>query len=373
MKVVITGIGIVSPAGIGKEALWDALVQGRSCIAPIERLNGAYEGAEVKGFSFESNFEDRRFRRAALVSRFALVAAKLALKDAGFNAAPGGLEGMRTGVVSGITHGALNFSCEFHKSYMEEGPAGASPALFSDSVLNATTGSLSLAFSARGPSHTLIGDSPVGLQALRLGSMLIASKKTQICMVAASEVFEEILAFSYSRLGHISGRAPSFNAGEGSAVLILESLEAALERGAMPLAEVGGCSVSTGKDLVSSLTKTCADSLKNAGLSLNSVTHVITRHPYWLGDYEEKAFAGLLRGKSVSSTSACIGECFGLSSLTDIAMAAIAVNKGKIFDSMCLDSPALQTAGATPLEPLNVLVASTGIKCEAGCAVLKRI
>lgn len=349
MRTVITGIGIVSPAGVGKEALWEAFSNGCQLIAPVERLGGAYLGAEVRGFSFEA-FDDRRFRRASFLTKLALVAAKLALEDAHLNAAPGCLDGMRTAVVSAVTHGSLGLSTEYHKGYLLEGPSGASPVLFSDSVLNATAGSLSLAFSARGPSHTLVGGPPAGFQALSLASGLIGSGRAEICLVSAAEVLEAILADSYERLSGFKPLARRFTPGEGAAVVVIEGLESALRRGARPIAELAGCSVRSGADCEKGLRESIRRALLSSAVDAGSITGVMASRDPWYGDMEEKVLGEVSRAP-VATLSDCIGDSFAFSSLASVCMGAVSVEGG---------------GGC-------VLAVSAGLPGEAGATLVRRV
>lgn len=378
MRVVVTGIGAVTPSGIGKDALALALREGRPLPGPVARFGGRFSGSEVKDFAFESLFDDRRFRRASMVTKFSLVAAKLALKDAGLKDTPGGLEGIKAAVVSGVTHGSLAFSCDFHRGYLEEGAVGASPALFSDSVLNASTGALSLAFGAKGPSHTLIGSSPVGLEAVAFGGALIESGRAEVCLVCASEVMEEITVEAYSKLGLVKSGPDAkegFLPGEGAAVLVLEPFESAVKRGAKPLAEVSGSSFYSSGDLENDIRTAAERAIKGSGLDPGDLTNLIAGLNCANFMAEARALSGVLSASlRADSLQGLFGECFSASSLLSLAAASIMLSSEKGLAGSLNKSSEWSWAKGGPQEPSqNVLVSSIGLSGEAGCMVFKKV
>ena len=130
----------------------------------------------------------------------------LAVSDAGFRAADFG--GERVGLVVGITHGAVTYGVEFHRTLLLEGALAASPLHFSESVPNAPAGNGAIAFQIRGPVHTLIGDEPVGTQAVDLASSLLYDGCVDRCLVAGTEEWNEVVAHAYAQMDqvHRNGR-----------------------------------------------------------------------------------------------------------------------------------------------------------------------
>ncbi|MBI5971006.1 MAG: hypothetical protein HY884_07620 [Deltaproteobacteria bacterium] len=246
--IVITGIGAITPAGIGTQAFWDAVINGRQCFveserfAPIGRLC-----AQVSGV--DSALSDRRFRRAADISKYALVAIKETVADAGLDLAK--LDPARIGLVMGITHGAINFTREFHAGFVKDGTAGASPMYFSDSVLNAPAGNVSIALNIKGPTHTVVGDSNAGFSALSYGLRLLEHGNVDVCFIGGAEELDAVTAGAYAKLNlrspndggaeDIRPFAPDKNGfiiGEGACVLTLERMETAVKRGAKIYARI---------------------------------------------------------------------------------------------------------------------------------------
>jgi len=284
MSIVITGTGVVSPLGIGKDAFMATLLSGESRLAHDLELGARL--AKVTGFDFSLLFSDRRFRRAAASTQYALVAAAEALKEAGLDFSI--YDGKRVGVVCGVTHGALGYSCDFHKGFSTEGPLGASPVLFSDSVLNAPTGALSLAFGIKGPTHTLIGGPDVGAAAVEYGAELVKEGRVDLCLVVAAEALHERTVEAYLKLGIAicDGEAlPAF--GEGAGAIIIErgedgeghiNAEAHINaggQGVRAIAELASARTMIAPGLDDSLKGVVEQALSGANLKSSDVTAVM--------------------------------------------------------------------------------------------------
>ena len=382
MRLVITGIGVLSSAGIGKEAFRSSLFSD-ACAPPsrVGRFTRELSGFEVKGLDFESRFEDRRFRRASLTTKFALVSAKEALAGAGLGGSPGCLDGLSAGVASGVTHGSLAYSCDFHRAIVTEGGSSASPALFSDSVLNASTGSISLAFSARGPAHTLIGGSTVGLQAIGLGAGLVRSGAVRVCIISCAEVMEEISSQAYARfygLKKSQGQEAGFVAGEGAGALVIESLEDAIARGARPIAEIAGWGFRTAGPAGDGLAGAVATALKMSGVDRNEVRHIISGASGGPSDIEEAQGLGrvIAHAAKVASLKGYIGEGFGAASIMSsivgalsLAMGEFPKDSGYVIGRPCWSWAGDEASGS----PENCLITACGPTKEAGALILRKV
>lgn len=381
MRVVITGIGALSPSGIGKEAFWSSLSLGACAPLRVGRFAKGLTGFEVKGLEFERRFDDRRFRRASQMTKFALVSAKEALVDAGFGGSPGCLDGLSAGVASGVTHGSLAYSCDFHRGIVTEGGASASPALFSDSVLNASTGSISLAFSARGPAHTLIGGSTVGLQAIGLGAGLVRSGAVRLCIVSCAEVMEEISAGAYTRFSRLNkrpGPESGFVAGEGAGAIVIESLEDAISRGGRPVAEVAGWALRTACPVGDGIVDAVAGALKMSGADRREVRHIISGACGGPSEVEEAQGLGraIAHSATVVSIKGQIGEGFGAASILSTIAGAISLSRG-VFPKGSVrlaDRPCWAWAdGGDQGVPENCLITACGPSREAGALILRKV
>ncbi|MEK7689174.1 MAG: beta-ketoacyl synthase N-terminal-like domain-containing protein, partial [Deltaproteobacteria bacterium] len=329
-EYVITGIGIISPIGIGNPAFWDTLLAGRSGIKEIKSFNTEGQrsrlGAEINTDDIDAVFSDKRFRRAAKISKYCLAAAGLAIKDSGLN--PSGWDPAKAGLVVGVTHGAMNYTRDFHTALIREGALSASPMFFSDSVLNAPAGNASIAFNIKGAAHTIAGGIPAGIDAIDYAIRVMRNNNLDVCIAGGAEEIDALVFDSYARFRLLSpnnrgkeGIKPfasdrnGFVTGEGACMLVLEKKEAAVKRGAVLYAGISDVrdfdnkiiyavtgANGTGKDVVEAgiLKALLAGNNKNAA----------------------RVFVGNIKPLT--------GECFAAGSAMQAASAAMALHKGII-------------------------------------------
>jgi 3-oxoacyl-[acyl-carrier-protein] synthase II len=233
-RIAVTGIGVVSAAAVGRSEYARVVAIG----PPPEPHR------RIAGFALENHLSDARpFRRVARATGFTVAAAAMALSDAGL--APGASGGERTVLIVGVTHGALEYSAHFHHGLLVEGPAGASPLHFSESVLNAPAGNAAIAFGIRGSVHTLIGEETVGTEAIALAAILLRTGQADRCLVAGTEERSELVDAAYRRMHRAAtGRGGAWEIlpvpGEGAAALVLELCGTAARRGAKRHALLSG-------------------------------------------------------------------------------------------------------------------------------------
>jgi Beta-ketoacyl synthase, N-terminal domain len=235
-RLSVSGMGIVCPGAIGREAFVRAVSAER---------NGGTQ-CRLPDFSLEEYLGGARsFRRVAGVTKFALAAMALAVTDAGFST--GGFGGERAGLIVGVTHCAINYAVDFHRTLVSEGPLTASPLSFSESVPNAPAGNGAIAFQIRGPVHTLIGEEPVGTQAIELAAGLLQGGFIDRCLVVGAEEWSEVVAYAYGQIDRAArGKADHEETpllSDGAAALVLETESAAAKRGATPHATIAGWSL----------------------------------------------------------------------------------------------------------------------------------
>ncbi len=198
-KLVLTGIGPVTPVGIGKEQFWNAMVNGYSGIKRLTNISTVHEhhGGEISNFNFDEYVSDGRFRRVADISKYTFVAVNLAIQDAGVR----DISGDDTALVVGITHGALNYAQTFHRSLVKEGADNISPIHFSESVLNAPAGNASIGFGIKGPVHTLVGGATTALKGIMFACQMLRSGVVNKSIVVSADELNEFTLYCYSRLG----------------------------------------------------------------------------------------------------------------------------------------------------------------------------
>jgi 3-oxoacyl-[acyl-carrier-protein] synthase II len=165
-RIVITGIGIISPFGVGKDCFWDGLKRGKSCIKEIIYFDvtnlKSKKAAMVPDYRPEDYSDSFRFCRVSKSSQFAIIAADMAIKDAKLELdkeLP-----YRIGIFLGSDHCALECTERFYSVLLEKGPTLTNPLLFQQTVSNAPAGEISIRYGIKGPSYVITsGNASSGL------------------------------------------------------------------------------------------------------------------------------------------------------------------------------------------------------------------
>jgi 3-oxoacyl-[acyl-carrier-protein] synthase II len=256
-RVVVTGIGLVSPLGTGTDKNWQALLRGESGIAPLSRFDVArYStrfGGEAKDFDPLLFIDRKEVRKMDLFIRFAMAAAQLAVEDSGLP--PGDLQSDRAGVYVGSGIGGLGSIEENHKVLLEKGPDRVSPFFLVQTIINEASGQISIRYGAKGPNCANATACSTGTHAVGDSSRMIARGDADIMIAGGAEApltplslagFTSIKALSERNdepakaSRPFDARRDGFVMGEGAGILILEELGRAVRRGARIYAEVIG-------------------------------------------------------------------------------------------------------------------------------------
>ena len=277
-RVVVTGIGVVAPNGIGKEAFWKACVDGKSGVGPIRSFDASRHpvqiAAEVPDFDLTPHLPAQHRKSLKIMgraSRFAVAAAALAVEDSGVEMGP--LDPERVGVVMGtgvvpidlpevapILMEACDENGRLHADRLGQQGAGALFPLWLLKYLpNMAAAHVSMAVNAQGPNNTITTACAAGTQAVGEGFRLIGRGDADIVLAGGADSrIDPLMLLAYTALGAISPahRPPAevsrpfdaqrdgFVLGEGAGVLMLEELEHARTRGATIYAEVLGLGTS---------------------------------------------------------------------------------------------------------------------------------
>ena len=255
-RVVITGIGAVSPVGTGKDAFWEGLSAGRCAIKPITRFDTtgykAHLAAELPNFDPTLYMEKKEARRADLYCQYAMAAAKLAVEDASISF--DGCDTARTGVIVGSGVGGLTTLETEHGKLMEKGPGRVSPFFIPMMIANMAAGMISIAYGLRGASYAPVSACASGAHALGEAFRAIKHGYMDAALAGGTEAvitpmalagFSNMTAMSESDDPNAASlpfdkRRTGFVMGEGAGILYLETLESALARGATVYAELMG-------------------------------------------------------------------------------------------------------------------------------------
>jgi 3-oxoacyl-[acyl-carrier-protein] synthase II len=263
-RVVITGLGIVSSIGIGKEAFWENCLQAISGIKPIRRFDvGPYRsqlGAQIPEIDFKSFIKATHLRRMDRIGKIVVSAVKFALDDSGLDLK--NEDAHRMGISIGTGLGSSDTVDQFFRSLLKEGPTGAAPLLFQTAVPNAIASHCSIEYGIRGVNLTFSHKETSTEMALAFAYHLLKEGRADIILAGGGDELSEPLYHVYSMLGALSPRGGKglegmrpfdrerngIVLGEGSGVLVLETLEHAKMRGARIYAEMAGVGLSGSTD-----------------------------------------------------------------------------------------------------------------------------
>ncbi len=260
-RVVVTGLGMVTPLGTGVEKNWAAVCAGRSGIGPVTRFDASkYKSriaGEVKDFRSEDFMDKQQVRRFDIFIHYGIASARMAMEDSGLKI--DSKNSHRTGCITGSGLGGLSMIEHFHEVLLEKGPDRISPFFIPGIIPNMLPGQISIEFGARGPNTSIETACAASTHAIGESFRLIQEGYSDAMITGGSEAVVTPLAFS----GFCSMRALScrndepekasrpfekdrdgFIIGEGSGILVIEEMNHALERGAHIYAELAGYGLS---------------------------------------------------------------------------------------------------------------------------------
>jgi len=263
-RIVITGLGMVSPLGVGKEEFWKNCLQGISGIKPVQRFDvSSYRsrlGGELREIDFKAFIKPANLRRMNRIGKIMVSAVRLALEDSGLDL--GKEDSNRMGIAIGTGLGSSDTVDQFFRSLLKDGPMGAQPILFQTAVPNAITSHCSIEYGIKGINITFSHKEVSAEMALSFAYHLLREGRADTLFAGGGDELSEPLYHVYSMLGALSpqkgkgseGMRPfdrernGIVLGEGSGILVLETLEHAEKRGARIYAEIGGVGFSGGTD-----------------------------------------------------------------------------------------------------------------------------
>ena len=263
-RVVITGLGIISSIGIGKEDFWKNCFQGVSGIKPIRGFDvSSYRsklGAQLPENDFRAFIKPTNLRRMDRIGKIMVSAVRLAIDDSGLDL--GKEDSNRMGISIGTGLGSSNTVDQFFRSLLKDGPTGATPLLFQTAVPNAITSHCSIEYGIKGVNITFSHKETSTEMAIAFAYHLLQEGRADIILAGGGDELSEPLYHVYSKLGALSpGRGKGVEGmrpfdkdrngivlGEGSGILVLETLEHAEKRGARVYAEIAGIGLSGSTD-----------------------------------------------------------------------------------------------------------------------------
>lgn len=368
-RVVITGVGLVTPLGIGTNETWTALCSGKSGIAPITRFDTTdfqtKIAGEVKGFNAEDHVFKKDSKRFQLFISYAIAAARMALHDSGLIIE--GTFGDQVGVLTGCGLGGLQILESTALAIEQKGPKRITPFFIPMMIGNMAAGMISLYFGAKGPNASIATACAAGTHAVGEAYQIIKYGHAQAMITGGVEAVITptcIAGFNAMKALSVNNHHPEkasrpfdknrdgFVVGEGSGILVLETLESAIKRNAKIYAEVVGYGMSSdayhmtspppdGNGAVRCMEKAIAD----AQITYNQIDYINahgTSTP--LNDlYETIAIKTVLKDKAhkvaISSTKSMTGHLLGGAGGIETVFTALSVHTGIIPPTINLENP----------------------------------
>jgi len=355
-RVVITGLGMVSPLAIGTQENWRALTQGRSGIGPITRFDttdyACKIAGELKGFNPEDWVARKDVKKMDLFILYALAASELALRDGGFQVSPA--EADRVGVFIGSGIGGLPSIERQHAALLKEGPRRISPFFIVGLIVNMASGQVSIRFGAKGPNQASCTACATGSHAIGDAFEIIKRNDADVMIAGGAEgVITPLCVGGFAAMRALSTRnddpptasrpfdkdRDGFVIGEGAGIVLLEELGHALKRGARIYAEVAGYGLSGDAYHVSAPSedgdgpiRVMRSAIRDAGVDPSVIDYVNahgTSTPQ--GDVVETRALRVLFGErarrvAISSTKSMTGHLLGGAGGLETAITALAVH-----------------------------------------------
>ncbi len=372
-RVVITGVGCVSPNGLDAESTWENISQGRSGIAPITSFDAeafaSRIAGECTGFDPLKFVEKKRLKEGDRLIHLALAASSMAVEAAGFE--PNEEQRERVATLIGVGLCGLQSIENTHKTLLERGPGKISPYFMPAMLANLAPGQVSMRFGFKGPSYTHTSACASGAHAIADALRLIRAGEVDAALAGGAEAgvtpvgvggFTALRALSRRNDEPEKASRPfdkdrdGFVIAEGAGVLMLEEREAALKRGAPVLAELCGSGASSD---AYHLTQPAPNgegaqrairlALQSAKITPDQVDYVNahgTSTPF--GDKQEcAAIHGALGTPWVSSTKSMTGHLLGAAGGLEAVLCALAIRDGRVPPTINLDEvdPAIAELG----------------------------
>ena len=367
-RVVVTGLGMVTPLGLDARATWEGLLAGRSGVRRIEHFaDERFAGtvaAEVRGFDPAAFMERKEARRADRFTQFAIAAAEEARGQAGHEPPEGGDARMATLIGTAIG-GALTMEREY-EALRERGPGRVSPFTLTRMLPDMAGGELSIRLGAKGVNFAVASACASGADAIGVAAGMIRRGEADAAMAGGAEAavtplvvagFAAARALTESTDPATASRPfdanrDGFVIGEGAGVLLLEAEERALARGAEPLAELAGYGASSDAFHVTQPDEEAAGAalametaLAEAGMAPDDVDYLNAHGTSTqLNDRCETAavkrvFGGHAHTLPVSSTKSMTGHLLGAAGAVEAGVAVLALRHGAIPPTINYETP----------------------------------
>ncbi len=368
-RVVVTGLGVVTPVGIGVEAFWKSLIAGASGIGPITRFDASKHdcriAGEVKGFDPLAYVEKKEARKMDTFTHYALASGMLAVQDADLAITDANRD--RVGVYVGTGMGGIPCLEQHHRTLLERGPSRISAFFIPAIITNMASGWISMHYDVRGPNSCVATACATGNHAIGDSFRLVQRGDADVMIAGGTEaVITPLTIAGFCAMRALSTRnaeperasrpfdkdRDGFVMSEGAAILVLESLTHARRRGARIYAELVGYGLSADAYHISAPSpegngalRCMTMALRDAGLRPEAIDYINahgTSTP--AGDISETKAIKRLFGEhasrlAVSSTKSITGHLLGAAGAIEAAATVLALHDGILPPTINLDAP----------------------------------
>ncbi|HMK55647.1 MAG TPA: beta-ketoacyl-ACP synthase II [Dissulfurispiraceae bacterium] len=368
-RVVVTGLGLISPVGIGVQASWDAAVAGKVGIGPITQFDASTFpvriAGEVKGFDPAQYIDAKEIKKMDRFIHLAMAAAMMAHEDSGIKITSDNAE--RVGVFIGSGIGGLNSIEHYHKALLEKGHRRVSPFFIPMVCINLASGNVSIHLGAKGPNSAVVTACATGSHAIGEAFRIIQRGEADVMFAGGSEsVICPLAVAGFAAMKALSTRndepekssrpfdsaRDGFVMGEGTGILVLESLESAIARNARIYAEISGYGMSGDAYHISSpapegegAARCMKAALRDAGIGPEKIDYINahgTSTKY--GDELETMAIKTVFGEHayrlcVSSTKSMTGHLLGAAGGVEAIFSVLSIAKGIVLPTVNLDNP----------------------------------
>lgn len=368
-RVVVTGLGLVTPLGIGVEASWKSVIEGRSGIGPITQFDASQLpvriAGEVKGFDPSLYIEAKEIKKMDRFIHFAMAAATMAVEDSGLKITDRNAE--RVGVIIGAGMGGLPAIEYYHRVYLEKGYRRISPFFIPMLIINLASGNVSIKFGAKGPNSAVVTACATGSHSIGDSFKIIQRGDADAMIAGGTEsVITPLGVGGFAVMKALSTRndepekasrpfdaeRDGFVMGEGAGVIVLESLDSALKRGARIYAEIIGYGMSSDAYHITTpapegegAARCMKAALKDAGIEPQKVNYINahgTSTKY--GDELETAAIKKVFGEHayklcVSSTKSMTGHLLGAAGGVEAVFSILSIYHSIVPPTINLENP----------------------------------
>ena len=410
-RIVITGIGLISPFGDGVENFWEAIKAGKNGITKVSLFDASQlncqVAAECKDFDASKYMDPKEAKRSDRYTHFAVAAAKLAMKDAGLDTETN-IDPERFGVLIGSGVGGMDTIESQSRAFIERGPRRVSPFMIPNLLANMSSGVVAIDLGAKGVNFSVVSACATGTHAIGEALLHLQMGREDVILAGGSEA--AVTPLSFAGFCAMKAMATNFNdqperasrpfdadrcgfvMGEGAGVIALERYDHAVARGAKIYCEISGYGATCdayhitspdveGKGLALCLKRTMED----AGVPLDEIDYINahgTSTPY--NDKFEtaaihKVFGSHAKKLMVSSTKSMTGHLLGAAGAVEAAVCALALKDGIVPPTINYEHPdpdcdldyVPNAAREYPLK--NVISTNLGFGGHNGALLFKKI